>query len=98
MIMINIDLIRNVRLFKECQQHTLKKLYSHLQERIFLPNELAVLCGDVGNEMFIVQRGEFKVFTKDGDWVKTLGADSTFGERAMTSKKPRRSMTIKALP
>ena len=31
------------RLFRECQHNTLKKLYSFLQERIFLPSEIAAM-------------------------------------------------------
>ena len=91
------EIIQKISLFRDCRPFTLKRLLAHLKKIIFLPDEVVALYGDVAREMFLIQRGEFQVINRKSECVKVLQAGDFFGEMAMLSKEPRRTMTIKSL-
>ena len=64
------DIVSKIPLFSDCRPHTLKRLLSNLQKKIFLPGEIVVLYGDRANEMFLIRRGVFDVLSKDGDLIR----------------------------
>ena len=92
----NRDAIKRVPFFSACEGALLEALLLKLKSRHFVAGDYIIRKGDVGNEMYILNKGEVSVVTEDGKVLATLGEGSFFGEIALLSDHSRRTASLKA--
>jgi CRP-like cAMP-binding protein len=68
-----------VAIFEDCEPSLLRDLVIRLQLTQCCPGDKVCYQGEVGNEMYIVNKGLLQVQV-DGDIVATLSAGNHFGE------------------
>ncbi len=75
------DLIKAVPFFSDGSDDFLGKICMNLRLGIYMPGDFIIRKGDVGRELFIVNKGEVHVLQNDtGAAIATLYAGSFFGE------------------
>jgi len=91
-------------LSQDIVDHILVLVVSHLNREVYLPNDIIVQQGEIGNSMFFLNKGivavEKMVRTPDNSFeskvVLTLDAGSYFGELALLKPHKRRAATVVA--
>jgi len=94
-IYMNIKLIRNIPIFKDCSQQCLKDVAGALQQKYYGPGQTIINIGEVGQEMFIIGHGIVEVILKDGNTVATLHENQFFGEGALV-RETKRNANVRA--
>ncbi|KAH0949297.1 hypothetical protein HN011_005310, partial [Eciton burchellii] len=80
-INVHLDTLRRVEIFQNTEAGFLCELVLRLRPVLFSPGDYICRKGEVGKEMYIVNRGRLQVVTADGKTVlATLKAGSYFGE------------------
>lgn len=80
-IYVHMDTLKKVAFFERCETSLLSDLVLCLKTQIYLPGDYVCRKGDVGHEMYIVNRGRLEVLDEDNITVKTvLTTGSYFGE------------------
>ena len=65
--------------FEKADQNFVTDLVAKLQSEVFLPGNVIVKEGTLGNKMFFLQEGMVSVLTKNGKCVAKLSDGSYFG-------------------
>ena len=86
---MNMKLIRNVPVFKDCEQACLKEVAKALIQESYAPGEVIIQIGAEADEMYIIGHGSVEVILKDGNPVATLYEGQIFGEQALVSEGTR---------
>jgi len=86
---MNINLIRNLTIFKHCSFECLRAVSLSLEERFFAPGQPIINIGDHGEEMFIIGHGNVEVALADGKPIATLTEGNFFGEIALLQETTR---------
>ncbi|MCB9062603.1 MAG: cyclic nucleotide-binding domain-containing protein [Halobacteriovoraceae bacterium] len=91
---MNIKLIAEIPLFKNCGAVCLKDIANVLEQFSFSPGQTIISCGEIGEEMYVLSHGTVDIFTpeKDGSkkhLVATLNDGQFFGEMALMEKTVR---------
>ncbi len=60
-VFISGPLISNIPFFAFCSDSTQQIIVSLLNARIFLDGDIVVTCGEIGKEMFVIERGTVQV-------------------------------------
>ena len=80
-IYVHMDTLKKVAFFERCETSLLSDLVLCLKTQIYLPGDYVCRKGDVGHEMYIVNRGRLEVLDEDNVTVKSvLTTGSYFGE------------------
>lgn len=80
-IYVHMDTLKKVAFFERCETSLLSDLVLCLTTEIYLPGDYVCRKGDVGHEMYIVNRGKLEVLEEDNVTVKAvLTTGSYFGE------------------
>ena len=80
-IYVHMDTLKKVAFFERCETSLLSDLVLCLKTQIYLPGDYVCRKGDVGHEMYIVNRGRLEVLDEDNITVKNvLTTGSYFGE------------------
>ena len=80
-IYVHMDTLKKVAFFERCETSLLSDLVLCLTTEIYLPGDYVCRKGDVGHEMYIVNRGKLEVLEEDSVTVKAvLTSGSYFGE------------------
>jgi len=82
-LLMYAELLLNVPLFADAEFGFIQSLADHLRPHVYPPNELVVLLGEIGREMWFCARGECEVLGKDGVRVFTILDGMFFGEVAV---------------
>jgi len=89
-----IRILKHVFLFRTLSKSQLLILASAMEMKRYAPDDIIFSQGDMGDTFCIIDKG--RVFIeKDGRYIRALGPDDYFGERALLNREPR-SATIKA--
>ncbi|KAK4301991.1 hypothetical protein Pmani_025891 [Petrolisthes manimaculis] len=80
-IHVHLDTLKRVEIFQNTEAGFLCELVLHLRPVLFSPGDYICRKGEVGKEMYIVNRGRLQVVADDGKtMLATLKAGSYFGE------------------
>jgi len=96
----NNDCIRNVPMFAGCNPAFLDRLVFFAEVKMFAQDQIIVHEGDVGETMFIINRGEVSIEIDSGEpqpkVVTTLCDGQFFGEISLLGLQSRRMATVRA--
>jgi eukaryotic-like serine/threonine-protein kinase len=85
-------------LFSAMNDENLKDLLGHLEEVTFNPDDIIVKEGDVGDSLYLLEKGSVRVQVRsDGDeeaFLSTLSAPAVFGEMALLTGIPRTASVV----
>jgi CRP-like cAMP-binding protein len=82
-LLLYAELLLNVPLFSDAEFGFIQSLADKLRPHVYPPNELVVLIGEIGREMFFCARGECEVLGEDSMRVFTITDGMFFGEVAV---------------
>ncbi|XP_032231588.2 uncharacterized protein LOC5507177 [Nematostella vectensis] len=83
------EVIEKVPLFKGKEHGFLKLLSMYMRPIYFLAKEYIVRQGEIGHEMYFIQKGDVEVLDRDGNALAVLGPGSFFGEVSVLFNTPR---------
>ncbi|KAI3386088.1 hypothetical protein SNEBB_001055 [Seison nebaliae] len=100
-IHVHLDTLKKVEIFQNTEAGFLNELVLKLKPQLFSPGDYICRKGEVGKEMYIVNRGKLQVMAENGRTVlATLKAGSYFGEISilnMGSAGNRRTASVKSV-
>lgn len=98
-IHVHLETLKRVEIFQNTEAGFLCALVLRLKPVLFSPQDYVCRKGEVGKEMYIVNRGKLQVVADDGKTVlATLKVGSYFGEVAiLTSKNSKRTASVRSV-
>jgi voltage-gated potassium channel len=92
---LNREIIEKVPIFKSASPEFIRDVVLNLKPVIYTPGDKVVTRGEIGYEMFFINRGEVDVTNEDGSITyATLTSGSYFGEIALLLSMPRTATVI----
>jgi voltage-gated potassium channel len=92
---LNREIIEKVPLFKSASPAFIRDVVLNLKPVIYTPGDKVVTRGEIGYEMFFINRGEVDVVNEDGSVTyATLTSGNYFGEIALLLSMPRTATVI----
>jgi hypothetical protein len=90
LLFINRGIIEKVPIFADVGEDFIREIVVALKPNVFSPGDIIVRRGELGEEMFFINRGIVEVISEDGqDVYATLTEGQFFGEIALLTKEPR---------
>ncbi|ELU09319.1 hypothetical protein CAPTEDRAFT_72022, partial [Capitella teleta] len=77
---VNLETLRKVTFFQECEPEFLHDLVLKMRAFIFTPGDLICRKGEVAREMFIIADGLLEVISDSGEVLTQMTAGDFFGE------------------
>lgn len=90
-------LIERVEMFKNLPSNLIAGIVSSLKSEVFLPNDVIVRVGTLGDCMYFVLTGTMAVFTAGGNEICHLHDGDYFGEVALFLEESKRTATVIAM-
>ena len=95
-LFMNYETLMKVNIFKDSEPGFINSLVLKLRAEVFSPNNYIFRKGEIGNEMFFINRGTVEVCSEDGNIIyAVLSEGSYFGEVAILLKE-RRTASVRA--
>jgi putative ABC transport system ATP-binding protein len=91
------EFLKGVEAFKNLTPHELTNVAERMTRKQFMPNEVIIREGDVGEELFLISEGEVEV-DREGHEVARLGPGDFFGELSLMSGNPRNATVVATRP
>lgn len=90
-----INLLRALPFFEGLGDGELRKIARLFTQKLFRPGERVFNKGDVGNEAYVVMRGQIDIIIDDGGKpVASMTNGQIFGELAFLDSSPRMAMAV----
>jgi cyclic nucleotide gated channel alpha 3 len=78
---INMDTLKRVAIFQDCEPGLLRELVSKLKSKLFSPGDYVCRKGDIGRCMYFIKMGKLEVVNDDDSQVfASLNSGAAFGE------------------
>jgi putative ABC transport system ATP-binding protein len=91
------EFLKGVEAFKNLTPHELTNVAERMTRRQYMPGEIIIREGEVGEELFLISEGEVEI-DREGREVARLGPGDFFGELALMSGNPRNANVIATRP
>jgi cGMP-dependent protein kinase len=88
-----ISIIKQVHILRPLSSENLKKVVSLLKELNYNEKDLIFKQGDTGDSFFIVKEGRVDII-KEGIFLRSVGKNDYFGERAILSSETRSANAV----
>jgi Cyclic nucleotide-binding domain/Ion transport protein len=89
-LFLNREMIQQVPFLKGADEAVVHQLVGSLRHVIFTPGDYLFQAGEIGREMYFINRGSVEIVSAEGGQVLAqLKAGDYFGEIALLEKKPR---------
>ncbi|MFW6050986.1 MAG: cyclic nucleotide-binding domain-containing protein [Myxococcota bacterium] len=92
--------LRGVGFLADLPEASLRRLAELSEERLYAPGEVIIREGEVGHELYIIERGEVRVLADRAEHsvveVARLGPGAFFGEISLMTGAPRKA-TVRAV-
>ncbi|XP_052073147.1 cyclic nucleotide-gated channel rod photoreceptor subunit alpha-like isoform X1 [Mytilus californianus] len=79
-IHVNLETLKKVTIFNECQPEFLHDLVLKMKAYIFTPGDLICRRGEVAREMFIIADGVVEIISESGNVLTQMSTGNFFGE------------------
>ncbi len=86
---LNREIIEKVPMFKGAGEELIREIVLHLRPMVVTPQDYVFRRGELGDEMYFINRGSVEILAPDGDVIATLSGGSFFGEIALLLSGPR---------
>jgi CRP-like cAMP-binding protein len=100
MVMADIGILRQVKLFEKFADEELEALSGLVRERSFLQDELIINEGEIGHDLYILLKGQVSVTRTmargEQTQVAIVSEGELFGEMSFLDRKPR-TASVKSL-
>lgn len=90
-------LIKNVTIFKNIPKSLKSAIVNCLKFEIFLPGDVIILEGLIGNSMFFLASGTAAIFSNEGKELTHISDGSYFGEISLLIRGQKRIATVTAI-
>lgn len=77
---VNLETLRKVTIFQECQPEFLHDLVLKMRAYIFTPGDMICRKGEIAREMFIIADGVLEVIAESGLVITKMYSGDFFGE------------------
>ena len=84
-----IKLLRDLRCFRGLGEGELRRIARIFSQKLFRPGETVFEEGATGRELYVVERGEIEVRTKDGRVLGSIQSGGVLGEIGFLNGEPR---------
>jgi putative ABC transport system ATP-binding protein len=91
------EFLKGIEAFKNLSPNELANVADRMSRRQFMPGEVIIRQGDVGEDLFLIAEGEVQI-ERGGREVTRLGAGEFFGELAVMSANPRNATVVATKP
>jgi putative ABC transport system ATP-binding protein len=91
------EFLKGVEAFKNLTPNELTNVAEHMTRRQYMPGEVIIREGDVGEEFFLISDGEVQI-ERQGNEIARLGSGEFFGELALLTGEPRNADVVAAKP
>ena len=91
------EFLKGVEAFKNLTPHELTDVAERMTRRQFMPGEVIIREGEVGEELFLISEGEVEI-DRSGHEVARLGSGDFFGELSLMSGDPRNATVVATKP
>jgi putative ABC transport system ATP-binding protein len=91
------EFLKGVEAFKNLTPNELTNVAEHMTRRQYMPGEVIIREGDVGEEFFLISDGEVQI-ERQGHEIARLGSGEFFGELALLTGEPRNADVVAAKP
>ena len=94
---INGNVIENIPFFECCISDLKRSLLSVLKPMVFLPNDYIVRAGELGLEMYLLERGAVRVTSADGGMTFAVLTQGDYFGEACLLKAAKRMAAVRAI-
>ncbi|GBG27111.1 Cyclic nucleotide-gated cation channel [Hondaea fermentalgiana] len=92
---INGSIMRNITFLQDVDQELLRHLLSVLQPSVFLPGDFIITAGELGQDMFLLEKGATRVTSANGKLTyAVLTPGDYFGEGSLLGLEKRTANVI----
>jgi putative ABC transport system ATP-binding protein len=91
------EFLKGVEAFKNLTPHELTDVAERMTRRQFMPGEVIIREGEIGEELFLISEGEVEI-DRSGHEVARLGSGDFFGELSLMSGNPRNANVVATKP
>ena len=87
---LNRAILEKVPLFRGAGEEFYRELVLHLEPMVFLPGQVLMRRGEMGHQLYFINKGKVEVLSRDDREVLAVLSDGDFvGEMALLSSQPR---------
>ena len=87
---LNRAILEKVPLFRGAGEEFYRELVLHLEPMVFLPGQVLMRRGEMGHQLYFINKGKVEVLSRDDREVLAVLSDGDFvGEMALLSSRPR---------
>lgn len=90
-------LVENVSILQDLPENIVSEIVAHLKSEIYLPNDVIIKAGTLGDCMYFISSGTVAVSTPTGSEVCHLQDGAYFGEAALIRKDNKRIANVVAI-
>ena len=93
-IYMNMRIVKDIPIFKGSSQPCLKAISLALKQESYIPEDIIIESGAIGDKMYIINHGTAQVILPDGTVINTLTEGNFFGEVSLIHNTSRSATVV----